>query len=85
MLSGWLPWPSAKENKEACAEHRLGSSRMVLVVAAGVEDEESDVERTKRGDGQLPHSLLFRLAYSVVKPRITPYVTASPALFCTRQ
>ena len=72
MLSGWLPWPSAKENNEACAEHRLGSSRMVLVVAAGVEDEESDVERTKRGDGQLLVNARIHCFFASLIPLITP-------------
>ena len=45
---------------------------MVLVVAAGVEDEESDVERTKRGDGQLLVNARIHCFFASLIPLITP-------------
>ena len=45
---------------------------MVLVVAAGVEDEESDVERTKRGDGQLLVNARIHCFFASLIPSLSP-------------
>ncbi len=50
VLSGWLLWPSASKIRGSVCEHKLKGAKVVLVVAAGVDNEESDVEGSKDDD-----------------------------------